>query len=647
MKIFNGSRKLASLYSEYSEEIFSFSSLILVILMISNTANLETLSAISPFIIVPIKDGKFRWMRRIILILATIPILISLWIYNTINVDSEIASWLVIGLGALLTILLFIILLGIIRGSLHRREVSTLTEQLQILENAVPDPIVTADVKGIIVGWNKAAEELFGYTKEYALGLPLTLIIPERYRVRYQAVFDRVLSTQKPQRLTTPIGFEVVKKDGIEFPIDLYITLWKHQDDFYFTGYLRNTSHIRQLEKESKEIKAAADFAIEESARLKREFVSVMNHEIHTPMTAILGFCDLMLLPTLEESQRIRYIQIIQRNGRHLLSLFGDILDFLSIETKHITIVRTLCSPRQILNNVYSLLYPQAADKGFKLVIDYKGSIPNQITTDSNRLTQILINVIGNAIKFTNSGRVTICVSLHDSQFKPVLQFEVIDTGIGMTKEQVKNLFAPFTQADTSTTREYGGIGLGLTITKKLIELLVGKISCFSRVGVGTIIQFEVEVGPINLEEEVKSKLLLPSIISPGIQSKTRILLAEDAEDTQILIKYFLNNAGMEVDIAENGLEVWEKVQKATSENKPYNLILMDVQMPKLDGYGATKLLRKEGYVGPIIFCTASITPDEEKKCYAAGCNSLMMKPFDPERLIKTINQYLEQEVKA
>jgi len=402
----------------------------------------------------------------------------------------------------------------------------------------------------------------------------------------------------------------------------------------------------------------------EAANRAKSEFLANMSHEIRTPMTAIMGYADLltqevMCCPTCgqhdrcEKRSRAReYIQTLRRNGKHLLAIINDILDLSKIEAGKMEVERVEVSPCEVVQEVVSLMRSRAIDKGLTFEVEYVGPIPETIQSDPTRLRQILINLVGNAIKFTEVGGVQIVVRMADDfdAPNPHLVFEVIDTGVGMTPEQQANLFKPFTQADTSTTRKFGGTGLGLAISKRLAEMLGGDIRAESTLGEGSTFILTIETGPLagvrKIENPQQVCLLddADAAKEPTAVPKLRgrILLAEDGPDNQRLISFVLETAGAEVVVAENGRVAVEKAFAALQEAAPFDLILMDIQMPEMDGYEATAELRRRGYEGPIIALTAHAMESDRRKCLEIGCDNFVTKPIDRRQLVALVANYLQ-----
>ncbi len=391
------------------------------------------------------------------------------------------------------------------------------------------------------------------------------------------------------------------------------------------------------------------------ATRAKSEFLANMSHEIRTPMTAILGFTDVLLEtgPQGDDPpERKDALQTIQRNGQYLLQLINDILDLSKIESGKLDAERIACSPASVLREVASLMHVRAEAKGISLHVHCESPIPRQIDSDPTRLRQILINLVGNAIKFTEIGEVRVAVCLvKPAVGGPLLQFRVTDTGIGMTADDQAKLFRPFTQADSSTTRRYGGTGLGLTISKRLAELLGGDISVETAVGTGSIFTLTVATGDIEgiglvddlgTGEAHKRPSVESSSASASHDLQGRVLLAEDGPDNQRLISLVLRKAGATVDLAENGQTAYDKALAALAAGQPFDLILMDMQMPVMDGYTAVMRLRKADYVGPILALTAHAMIGAEKECLAAGCNGYLTKPIERKRFVAEVARWMK-----
>jgi two-component system, sensor histidine kinase len=396
--------------------------------------------------------------------------------------------------------------------------------------------------------------------------------------------------------------------------------------------------------------------AAEAANRAKSAFLANMSHEIRTPMTAILGYSDLLTREDLSAAEREEFLQTIRRNGSHLLGVINDILDISKIEAGKMTVERIGCSPRRLVNEVASLMRARAIAKNLSLHVAFQGAIPETIYTDPTRLRQILINLLGNAIKFTELGGVRLVVRLLNPPeiANPQVGFEVIDSGLGMTPEQMASVFQPFSQADSSMTRRFGGTGLGLTISRRLAQMLGGDITGESTPGEGSSFLVRIEAGPlkgVRMLEGSEEAILAPEDESPSAKVDLclsgRILLAEDGPDNQRLIAFLLQQRGASVTVVDNGQAAVEEVCEADNCGQPFDCILMDMQMPVLDGYGATRQLRAAGCRLPIIALTAHSMRGDRERCLEAGCDDYLAKPIQREELIRLVAHYLPPRAQA
>jgi len=518
------------------------------------------------------------------------------------------------------------------------------------------------------VRWNGQWGTVTGYSEDELAKMYGTDFFEGDGRVhiadRMQAVFCEGASEAEA---------ELVTKDGRRIP-------------FFFTG-LRSTfdgkPHLvglgiditerkraeRQLEQYATALegqKAAMEElygAAEAANRAKSEFLANMSHEIRTPLTAVLGFTDVIL-----EASREPPVQdaaaTIKRNSRHLLGVITDILDLSKVEAGKLRMDPQRCSPGQVVADVVSLMRVQADSKGLSLSVSYSGPIPETIETDAARLRQILLNLMGNAVKFTELGQVELCVRLADGPDRePRLRFDVEDTGIGMTDPQMAELFQPFHQVDTSASRRFGGTGLGLAISKRLAEMLGGDLTVESTPGRGSTFSLTIATGPLDdvrmsgpTEEaavdsprETQTREAQTPSQPAAPELKGRILLAEDGPDNQRLISILLKKAGAEVVLAENGQEALQKALAAvpgrgqgdSDERASIDLVLMDIQMPVMNGLEATRRLRQAGYDRPILALTAHAMQHDVQRCLDAGCDAHLAKPIDREKFIATVAHFL------
>jgi signal transduction histidine kinase/CheY-like chemotaxis protein len=390
-----------------------------------------------------------------------------------------------------------------------------------------------------------------------------------------------------------------------------------------------------------------------ESARLKSEFLTNMSHEIRTPMTAILGFAEeveveLGISPS---NAKIRAaLSTVRRNGAHLLSLINGILDLSKIEAGRFEVARERCSPIRVVAEVASLLRVQAVEKGLVLETVAVGPVPEEIETDCTRLRQILINLVGNAVKFTESGRVRIELGLvaGTSDDARWLEIAVADTGCGVAPAQMQRVFETFTQLQGSLTREHQGTGLGLALSRKLARLLGGEISVESALDRGSRFSLRLPCPPLAgvrvlpAAEVGEFAVLERALVSTAsLALSGRVLLVEDGLDNQRLIENILRRAGLVVEIAPDGAQGCELALLSESSDEPYDVVLMDMQMPVLDGYTAVQRLRASGYGGAIIALTAHAMAGDRERCLAVGCNDYATKPIARDVLLAQIASHL------
>jgi signal transduction histidine kinase/predicted transcriptional regulator/CheY-like chemotaxis protein len=401
-----------------------------------------------------------------------------------------------------------------------------------------------------------------------------------------------------------------------------------------------------QLEASVEQAKLLAQQATA-ADQAKSEFLTNMSHEIRTPMNTIIGFSEVLAEEKLTDEQR-HHVDIIQESGKNLLQLINDILDFSKIEAGKLNIEITDCSLEEMLALIESLMRPMAIEKELAFEVLQCNQLPAQIRTDPLRLRQCLTNLINNAVKFTEKGHVYLNVSLQEINSEPCIRFDVEDTGIGIPPEKQKSIFEAFAQVDGSSTRKYGGTGLGLAITKQLADLLGGRFSLTSEVAKGSVFSITIPAGV-----DVKSQPLFNKYDSVNKLSRKpdapeqprfsgRALVAEDSISNQMLVKLLLEKMGLQVTTAQDGKEA---VSKALSQ--PFDMIFMDIQMPNMNGYDATKALRKKEVTIPIIALTAHAMKDDDKKCIDAGCNDYLTKPISSKKLFETICKYLPSESTA
>jgi signal transduction histidine kinase/ActR/RegA family two-component response regulator len=401
----------------------------------------------------------------------------------------------------------------------------------------------------------------------------------------------------------------------------------------------------RQLEAEElKKMKEAAESA----NQAKSAFLANMSHEIRTPLTSIIGFADVALDNEQSEAQHLHALQTIRRSSDHLLNLINEILDFSKIEAGELDIEKSTVHITQIVTEVESIVRGQATNKGLDFTVDYAFPLPDKIQSDSLRIKQILLNLCNNAIKFTDSGSVRMLIR-HDAVTN-ILSFVVKDTGIGMTPDQTNKIFKPFKQADASTSRRFGGTGLGLSLSKRLAKLLNGELEVSSEIGTGSVftLSFKLDASEnpqpqlTHGSNEVKFDRDNGNVAAVLPLLTGEILLAEDNDLNQQLIMMYLEKIGARVTLACNGAIAVTLAQQHT-----YDLIYMDMQMPIMSGSDAVKKLRESHYSGPIVMLTANATLEDRKLCKQAGSNDFLTKPIVRQKLYDVTATYLKRAATA
>jgi PAS domain S-box-containing protein len=492
------------------------------------------------------------------------------------------------------------------------------------------DALMTTDPSGIISDVNKQMEALTGCTRDELIGAPFKDFFTDPERA--EAGIRRVLS----EKSVTDYELTARARDGKQTVVSYNATTFydrnrKLQGVF---AAARDVTERKRVEIELKQAKAAAESA----SRTKSDFLASMSHEIRTPMNAIMGIADLLAKTSLSPEQE-KYVQVFRRAGDNLLNLINDILDLSKVEASQLELERTGFGLKEQLEIVAEMVAARAHAKGLILECEVAADVPSDLFGDPTRLRQVLLNLLGNAVKFTEMGKVSLrVVRESEPALRNFLRFTVTDNGIGILPEKLQRVFERFTQADTSTTRRFGGSGLGLTISKRLVELMGGSISVESEIGKGSTfaftLPFEIWVGP-TARDSVLSRPD-PELPLPPL----RILLAEDSPDNCLVTLAYLEKTPYRIEIAETGAMACEMFA-----SRHYDLVLMDRQMPVMDGLTATRKIRafersNDRPATPIIALTASALKGDREMCLAAGCTAFLTKPIKQDVLLRAIAEH-------
>ncbi|MCB9876545.1 MAG: response regulator [Planctomycetes bacterium] len=384
--------------------------------------------------------------------------------------------------------------------------------------------------------------------------------------------------------------------------------------------------------------------------RARSQFLANVSHEVRTPVTALLGFVDLLHDPDLPRATHDDHVRTIRRNAQHLLTILNDLLDSAKVDSGQMTVEILPAELLPLLTDAVDLVRPGAAQKGLEVSLEVKGKLPPVVRTDPTRLRQVLGNLLGNAVKFTEHGFVRLEAEMCAPQ---QLRLRVVDSGIGVTPEQQLRLFTPFAQADASTNRRFGGTGLGLALSRHLARQLGGDVRLVDSLGVGSTFELTLDTGdPDDAAREARADrertAETPAVEAPQQNTHPlagrRILVADDAADNGRLVSYVLGKAGAEVTVVGDGRQAVDRCLAGTDGDGAFDLVIMDMQMPVLDGYGATAQLRDRGFAPPILALTANALKSDLEQCLAVGCNDYATKPIDGRSLVRRVAEMLASD---
>lgn len=511
-----------------------------------------------------------------------------------------------------------------VEGKLKSAEVFKL-----LVENVKDYAIFMLDANGIIRTWNDGAKRLKYYDAEEIIGKHFSVFYTEE-DLKKNKPENELKSALKEGR--TEDEYWRVRKDGTLFWGNVVITTIRDASGTLI-GFAKVTRDL--TERKANEEKVL--HAFEETARLKSEFLANMSHEIRTPMNGVISAASLLEEETLTKEQK-DLLEIITTSGKAMLKIVNDILDYTKLDSKELTLMEEAFNLKYEMDQIVKVYKDSFTNKNVAMKMNVDGSVPEMVLADKMRFRQVFTNIFDNAVKFTEKGYISVDASMKQTTVGEMLHVEITDTGIGIDSADLKKLFQPFTQLDASTRKKFKGTGLGLSICKRLVELMHGTIGVVSEVGKGSKFWFEIKISAVSTPEIKRIKKPnadIPSAHKP----EASILVVEDNAINQNVILRVLRRLGYtNIDVAADGQVGVESFQK-----KQYDLILMDVQMPIMDGYDATRKIRETNKNIPIVAMTANALAGDPEKCIQAGMNDYLSKPVNFKNLAVVLNRWIEK----
>jgi PAS domain S-box-containing protein len=508
-------------------------------------------------------------------------------------------------------------------------------ERFRLVAEAASDAIVIADPEGNIVSWNPAAEQMFGHRTMEVIEQPFEMLMPLRYREKHQVVVKRLQAGGVPRVIDRMVELHGLRKDGTEFPLELSLASWRTAEGPFFGAIMRDITRRKKMEDDLR----AASAAAQESARLKSQFLANMSHEIRTPMNGVVGMINLLLDTPLTPEQ-VNLAGTVRTSADSLLHIINDILDFSKIEAGLLSFEALPFDLREPVESCLGIIAEKAHAKGLELAYLIEENVPTQLIGDPTRLHQILVNLIGNAVKFTARGEVVLNVSRESEGNRRVrLRFSVRDTGIGVSAESKENLFQPFKQADNSTTRKFGGTGLGLAISRQLVHLMGGDIQVDSELGHGSTFWFTAEF-PL---QEPTPKVVAPRANLAGF----RALVVDDNETNREILRRQLTSWQIQVTSVASGAEALATLRKAAASGAPFHLGILDMMMPDMDGLELAKALRAEPAFNELklIMLTSMGHKLSRAELDQARIGACLIKPARQSQLYETLASVMAGKV--
>jgi PAS domain S-box-containing protein len=497
-------------------------------------------------------------------------------------------------------------------------------ERFRCVTESAHDAIIGADSQGTIVSWNAGAGTMFGYRADEVLGQPLTVLMSERYHAAHRHGLERLTATGTSRLLGQVVELQGQRKDGSEFPLELSLSTWDTAQGRFYSGIIRDITERKRAEAALEE----SNRALERANRVKSDFLAMMSHEIRTPMNGVIGMTGLLLDTDLSAEQR-EYAETVRTSGEALLTIINDILDFSKIEAGRLELEVGDVDVQRTVEDVLDLLAPQAHAKGLELAALVTEDVPPVLRGDPGRLRQILLNLVGNAVKFTPAGEVVVRASVDDATDEAVVvRVTVADTGVGIAPDARAQLFEPFTQANGSAARRYGGTGLGLAICKRLVELMGGEIGVESVLGQGSTFWFTVR---LRTSPRTSDAAPLREVALEG----RRVLVVDDNATTRSILQHHLTRGGTRTDAAADGPSALGLLRQAHQQGAAYDLVVLDLHLPGMDGLELAQAIRADPALASTrLVLLAGATPGERGTLARQGAiDASLTKPVRPAQL--------------
>src|SRR3984885_13686715 len=507
-------------------------------------------------------------------------------------------------------------------------------QRYRLIVESTFDAFIALEDSGQITDWSKQAESMFGWNRDQAIGKSVGEIFPWDKNGQDTDHNLRALLAKKAGRLQERIELTARHRDGHEFPAEAAISSLQLGEKSLFTAFVHNVTKRKKEEREKEEAKTAA----EEGSRVKSEFLANMSHEIRTPLNGVIGMTDLALETELTREQR-DYLETVKLSADSLLGVINGILDFSKIEAGKVELEQADFELRECMEATLKTLALRADEKGLELLCDFAAEVPDMVKGDAGRLRQILVNLVGNAIKFTNKGEVALKVQPEREEGNRVtLHFEVSDTGIGIAPDKLDSIFESFAQADTSTTREYGGTGLGLTISKRLIELMGGTIWIDSVLGVGSQFHFTIQLDRSDFKPGEDNVMAPPEMLA-GV----RVLVIDDNRTNRRILEGLLRSWGMEPTVVSGAEDALAVLDGCREPSHSFRLIVTDMHMPKMDGFGLVEKIKQRGLpaTATIMMLTSAGHRGDAARCQQLGIAAYLLKPVRKVELREAIAKLL------